>query len=172
MPSLFHLRSASPDQHRDQTLSVITMGDPNLIENLAHAIASGAKSFLVRQCAGRADIEKADAALSVAEARSGILRNTSKIVASIGDSASALLALGPLKGASVRLIGVTWNRASFARDMQCALNSPVVEHARLQIAIAAVAAGVAGYDWAQASATPDEDWRALGFAGVCAAPDD
>jgi len=134
---------------------------------------SAAAVVILENCRSGADLQHAHMALSVAEARLGIAEATTRIIASAADTAESVLGLASYAGKSPRLVGLTWDRAAFCADIGCGLISETAEAARLQLVIAARAAGVVAYDSPKAKIGGDglseafiEHSRSLGFHGA------
>jgi citrate lyase subunit beta/citryl-CoA lyase len=133
--------------------------------------ASDTNCIVVGDCRGGEDLQRFDMMLSVAEARLGLDAGATRIIASAADSALGYARLGRFAGRSRRLVGLTWNRGELAEDLRCAPDSESTELARLQLLLAARAAGVSAYDsvlspMRDLSEVFIEKSRALGFDGV------
>lgn len=154
--------------HQERSLAVVVGDAEDLAGLLLAALSVPNDGLLIRNCVGLAGLERGETALRVAEARLGIVDGATRLVASMADSARAVLALQTPLIASPRLIGLTWDRGGLRASLGCADPSPLLDQARLQLLFAAAAArlpafGCDGGD----DATAAEDARALGFAGVC-----
>jgi len=120
-------------------------------------------------CCGGADLQHFAMLLDVAEARLGLAEGQTKVICSASDSAKAVLALSSFSGKSSRLAGLCWDRSAFAGDVGCDPASATAEFARVQLVIAARAAGVAAYDCHAGNEAPDAFIRtslSLGFDGI------
>jgi citrate lyase beta subunit len=116
-------------------------------------VGEGAGSLLLADCRGVEDLQRCDVALSVAEARAGCEAGHVRIVAGV-DSAAGVTQVAALGGKSARLAGLAWNGRAFADDMTCAADSAIVDHARMQVMIAARAFGLPAYLLAGQSLSP------------------
>ncbi|WP_137158012.1 aldolase/citrate lyase family protein [Rhizobium sp. FKL33] len=149
------------------TLAVVDGESDHLAAELQSALSTQTDGLLVRNCAGLAGLERVETALRVAEARLGLAEGATRLIASMADTARAVLALQKPVIASPRLIGLTWDRSSLRASLGCSDPSPLLDQARLQLLFAAAAAGVPAFEWSVSDdPKSDEDTRALGFAGV------
>ncbi|MDB5525220.1 MAG: hypothetical protein JWM58_2983 [Rhizobium sp.] len=132
-------------------------------------VKGGAGTIVLADCRGVEDLQRLDMALSVAEARAGRNAGGVRIIASAADSAAGLLGLVSLGGKSTRLVGLTWSRSSFCRDVGCTSGSEVAEHARLQLIVAARAFSLPAYDSRDTDTDTEDDFvstsMSLGFDG-------
>lgn len=168
MASFLRIHSHFEPLQRDM-VPVAELGDAESLETVLHA--SGTDCVILRNCRGGEDLQRFDMMLSVAEARLGRSEGRIRIVASAVDSAEGYMRLDSFRGRSTRLAGLTWDRAAFAADIRCDLASETTELARLQLVIAARAAGVLAYDSAPQSVGEAYEAfigrsRTLGFDGV------
>jgi citrate lyase beta subunit len=150
------------------TLAVVDGESEELSDALLAALSASADGVLIRRCAGLAGLERVETALRLAEARLGIIDGATSVVASMADTARAVLAMQTPIIASPRLIGLTWDRARLQASLGVADPSPLLDQARLQLLFAAAAAGLPAFDCDMGDdVKAAEDARALGFAGVC-----
>lgn len=149
------------------TLAVVDGEAEHLSRDLQSALSKPTEGLLIRGCAGLAGLERMETALRVAEARLGLAEGATRLIASMADTARAVLALQKPLIASQRLIGLTWDRTSLRASLGCSDPSPLLDQARLQLLFAASAAGIPAFDWSMGDdPNGDEDACALGFAGV------
>lgn len=166
-PSLARLHWFEDDQP-PLTLVIVNGESDHLAAEFQSALSTPSDGLLVRNCAGLAGLERAESALRVAEARLGLADGATRLIASMADTARAVLALQKPVIASPRLIGLTWDRSSLRASLGCSAPSPLLDQARLQLLFAAAAAGIPAFEWTESDdPKSDEDARALGFAGVC-----
>ncbi|MDH6267960.1 citrate lyase beta subunit [Rhizobium sp. SG_E_25_P2] len=153
---------------QDLVLAVVNGESEHLAVDLQTVLAAPNDGLLIRRCDGLAGIERVETALRVAEARLGVVEGETPVVASMADTARAVLALRKPMIASPRLIGLTWDRPALRKSLGCSDPSPLLDQAGLQLLYAAAAAGCAAFDW-QADTNPEleEKARSLGFAGAC-----
>lgn len=149
-------------------MAVVDGDAEDLASHLLAALSVPNDGLLIRNCVGLAGFERVETALRVAEARLGIVDGATRLVASMADSARAVLALQTPLIASPRLIGLTWDRESLRADLGCSDPSPLLDQARLQLLFAAAAARLPAFDCdgGENSEAP-KDALALSFAGVC-----
>jgi citrate lyase subunit beta / citryl-CoA lyase len=124
---------------------------------------------------GGRDIARLGAKLAVHEAEQGIEDGTTRILACAAASASAVLALACVAGASRRLAALVFDPEPLAAELGVAVASEPIRHARSMLLLAARAAGAAAIegpsplprDATRFSATCREA-RTDGFAGKIA----
>jgi citrate lyase beta subunit len=155
--------SASGHSLSRSSLPAVDLRAAELIDDLDSIVRSGADRLLLSDCRGPTDLQKCDVLLSVTEARAGRPDGTISIVASAADSAAGLLKLQSLGAKSRRLAGLTWNRTGFCADLGCAPDSAVAEQARIQVVIAARAAGVEAYDSVAGEPSQEQVQQIAGF---------
>lgn len=149
-------------------------------EALNRLLDSGADGIVLSECRGRADIQRLDVMLRVAEATNGIAPNRIRIYAEYGCAPEALLSPHPLIGSSPRLEALIFDGAALAKSLGC-LEPTSAPHQRVAapilagrayVVLRAYEAGVPAYEILPA--TPDETatrWahslsRDNGFASV------
>ncbi|WP_093232364.1 hypothetical protein [Sinorhizobium sp. NFACC03] len=150
-------------------------------EALNRLLDSGVDGIVLSGCRGRADIQRLDVMLRVAEAANGTAPNRIRIYAEYGGSPGGLLSPNPLTGSSSRLEALIFNGAALAKSLGC-LEPTSAPHQRVEapilagrayVVLRACEAGVPAYEVLPA-ATPDEAatrWahslsRDNGFASV------
>ncbi|MBB1247597.1 hypothetical protein [Rhizobium sp. G21] len=146
-------------------LALVNGESDRLASDLQSALGARSDGLLIRCCTGLAGLERAETALRVAEARMGIADGATPVVASMADTARAVLALQKPLIASPRLVGFTWDRAGLRTSLGCADPSPLLDQARLQLLFAAAAAGVPALEWRTGASGNADEARSLGFAG-------
>lgn len=155
-------------RHQERILAVVDGDAEDLASHLLAALSVPNDGLLIRNCVGLAGLESGETGLRVAEARLGIVDGATPIVASMADSARAVLALQTPLIASPRLIGLTWDRESLRADLSCSDTSPLLDQARLHLLFAAAAAGLPAFDCDSGeNSGSTRDIVALGFAGLC-----
>jgi len=122
-------------------------------EDLDAVVPARPDAILLPKAEGGASIIHADAKLTAREAIAGLADGHVKIVAQAIETAAGLFAAGNIRGASARLIGLTWGPEDLSaeigaeanRDAQGLLTEPY-RLARSVCLFAAAAAGVAAIE--------------------------
>jgi citrate lyase beta subunit len=130
-----------------KVLPVVRLRAEDFQAALDSIVGDGAEWLLLADCRGVEDLQRCDVALAVAEARAGRMMGHMRIIAGV-ESAAGLMQVSALGGKSARLAGLAWDRQAFADDMMCAAGSPIVEHAWVQVLLAARAFGLPAYVFA------------------------
>lgn len=123
---------------------VVVRLDP-LPEDLGAVLAARPDAVLLPDCRGRADLDRLDARLAVAEACYGLEDGATAVLASVAASAAGLAGLAagrPL--AMPRLVALTWDPARLAADLGLARASWTEGPCALAAALVPVAARAAG----------------------------
>ena len=147
---------------------------------LRRLLESGADGIVLSGCRGRADIQKLDVMLRVAEAAHGAAPDPIRIYGEYGSSPEGLLSTHPLTDSSPRLKALIFNGVALAKSIGCQeptsarhqrIAAPILT-GRANVVLRAFEAGVPAYE--VLPATPDEAaarWvrsqsRDNGFASV------
>ncbi|WVT74632.1 aldolase [Sinorhizobium chiapasense] len=147
---------------------------------LQRLLDSGADGIVLSGCRGRADIQKLDVMLRVAEAAHGAASNPIRIYGEYGGAPEGLLSPHPLTDSSPRLKALIFNGVALAKSIGCQeptsarhqrVAAPILT-GRANVVLRAFEAGVPAYE--VLPATPDETaarWaqsqsRDNGFASV------
>ena len=88
-------------------------------DGLCRLLAAGIDGVVLSGCRSRADIQKLDVMLGVAEARTGIATNRTRIYAEYGSAPEGLLSPHRLAEASQRLEGLIFDGRVLARAVGC-----------------------------------------------------
>lgn len=108
---------------------------------LKRLLDSGVDGIVLSGCRSRADIQRLDVMLRVAEATNGIAPNRIRIHAEYGGSPEGLLSPYPLTGSSPRLEALIFNGAALANSVGC-LEPTSAPHQRVAAPILAGRANV------------------------------
>ncbi|MBD9559422.1 aldolase [Ensifer sp. ENS03] len=155
-------------------------------DDVHRLLDGGIDGVVLTGCRGRADIQKLDVMLRVAEARIGLPANRTRIYAEYGAAPEGLLSPHTLAGCSQRLEGLIFNGSALAKAVGCkepasaahqGVAAPVLA-GRANVVLRAHEAGIRAYEvlppTADAAATR---WalsqsRNDGFASVvCRSPE-
>ncbi|ANK72196.1 MULTISPECIES: hypothetical protein [Ensifer] len=88
-------------------------------DDVHRLLDSGIDGVVLTGCRGRADIQKLDVMLRVAEARIGLPANRTRIYAEYGAAPEGLLSPHTLAGCSQRLEGLIFNGSALAKAVGC-----------------------------------------------------
>jgi citrate lyase subunit beta / citryl-CoA lyase len=148
------LKSAVTQAKRPRLLVRVNAIATGLIdEDLDAVVSARPDAILLPKAEGGASIIHADAKLTAREAIAGLDEGHIKVVAQAIETAAGLFAAGNIRGASPRLIGLTWGPEDLSaeigaeanRDAQGLLTEPY-RLARSVCLFAAAAAGVAAIE--------------------------
>jgi citrate lyase subunit beta / citryl-CoA lyase len=148
------LKTAVAQARRPRLLVRVNAIATGLIdEDLDAVVPARPDAILLPKAEGGASIIHADAKLTAREAIAGLADGHVKIVAQAIETAAGLFAAGNIRGASARLIGLTWGPEDLSaeigaeanRDAQGLLTEPY-RLARSVCLFAAAAAGVAAIE--------------------------
>lgn len=90
---------------------------PRADADLDTAVASGADGIILAGACGGMDATRLDAKIAVAEAVHGLPDGRVRSIAQVGCTAQAVFQAGTMRGASHRLIGLTWAAEELAADL-------------------------------------------------------
>jgi citrate lyase subunit beta/citryl-CoA lyase len=152
-------------------LSALDSGAADL--DLDAIMAGAPDAILLSKSLGGVSVQQLSAKLAVREAELALADGATRIIA-VADTARALFALASYRGASARLIGISWNAESLRadigaeryRDPSGGLAGPY-RLARDLTLLAAAAAGVAAIDTAFAEVSDVESLRVEAEAARC-----
>lgn len=153
---------------------------PFFADDLAAVVAAGADAVLVPKAERAADLAAVAAALREHERAAGRADGSVRLLALV-ETAAGVADAPALAAATPRLEALCFGHADFARDLRLPAaepSSPVIEHARCAVVIAARARGLAPIDSvclavrdAEAMRADAALGRALGFDGkLCIHP--
>ncbi|HEV7318903.1 MAG TPA: aldolase [Ensifer sp.] len=114
------LRGLASRQGRDFALLARVEPVERLSEDeLSRLLGCGIDGVVLTECRGRADIQRLDVMLTVAEAVGGMTANRTRIYAEYGGASEGLLSPHALSGSSARLEGLIFNGAALAAAVGC-----------------------------------------------------
>ncbi|MFK0272418.1 aldolase [Ensifer sp. NPDC090286] len=182
-------RTAALSQMERRAFALLARVEPIELlheDELNRLLGGGIEGAVLIGCRGRADIQRLDMMLRVAEARNGLPAGRTRIYAEYGASPEGLLSPHTLAGCSQRLEGLIFNGSALAKAVGCkepasaphqGVAAPILV-GRANVVLRAHEAGVRAYEvlpptadaaatrWALSQSTND------GFASVvCRSPE-
>jgi citrate lyase subunit beta/citryl-CoA lyase len=141
-PKIIGELGAKPDRPL-LLVRVNALGSGRTDDDLAAVMPARPDGIVLPGTIGGRDVAHLGAKLAVHEAEHGIADGATRILALAAESASAVLALPSLAGASPRLVALAFDPGPLAADLGADLGSEPVRHAGAMLVLAARAAGVA-----------------------------
>jgi citrate lyase subunit beta/citryl-CoA lyase len=121
--ALDFLKRAGPAKQRPRLLVRINGLDTGMTDADLDAIVTGRPDAIVfPKAEGSASVVHLDAKLTAREAIAGVPEGQTKILAQGVESAAGLFAAGTFRGASVRLIGLTWGPEDLSAELGAEAN--------------------------------------------------
>ena len=116
-------KDARTAKQRPRLIVRVNAIETGLIDDDLDAIMAAAPdAIMLPKAEGGASVIHLDAKLAVREAENGLPENATGIIALATETASALFLAGTFRGASRRLIGLTWGAEDLSADLGAETN--------------------------------------------------